>query len=183
MVKTAIVHGDGDLTLARLCEIIAKTTEAIATIEPFQLPRLGATGAWESAHGDVVSAVRVASDPPICFRLPEAGEFHKFREACRSLERYSPDEWATLVAARGCVFVESGRHASVHSRSADMTVSSIPVLQLTKPQVKQTIWHVAEALDALVLGEEGQLIWRPGECNWSEPSLQGGRQPIATRDD
>ena len=183
MVKTAIVHQQGDVTLEELREIVARTTMSATTMAPFQLPQWDGSDARDLPQGDVVSAVHVATDPPICFRLPEPGEIRAFREACQSLQRYSPKEWATLVESSGCVFVESGRATSVHSRSQDMTVYSIPLLQLTKPAVRQAIWRVAEALDALVLGEDGQLIWRPGESGWSEPSLHGGRKLIPTQGD
>ena len=85
------------------------------------------------------------------------------------------------MTASGCVFVETSREVTVHSRRQDMTVDSIPMLQPTKRAVQETIWRVAEMLDGLVLGENGQLIWRPGEPEWSEPALRDGRQPIAIK--
>jgi len=118
---------------------------------------------------------------PICFRLPEKGEVGEFHESCQSLETYSPPERTTLVRASGCVFVETSREVTVHSRRPDMTVYSIPILQPTNRAVQETIWRVAEVFDALVLGEDGRLIWRPGEPEWSEPALRGGRQPIAIK--
>jgi hypothetical protein len=181
MVRTAIVHNRHDLTLEWLRDLIAKTTTAETKILPFQVPKLDSGQAWQSPHGDVVSAVHVATDNPVCFRLPQKGEVDRFRESCQSLQKYCPDVWATLVASSDCVFVENGHDVRIHSRSKDMTVYSIPVLQVTKKEIQETIWRVGDALDALVLAEEGQLIWRSGESGWSEPSLKGGRIPIARK--
>jgi hypothetical protein len=180
VIRTGIVHGRGDLSVETLRETIAGTISAEVIIAPFQLADRGKSREWRSPQGAVVNAVHVATDDPVCFRLAEKGELAEFRESCRFLEKCAPDEWATLVRSNGCVFVESGRDVRVHSRRTEMTVYTIPVLQLTKPEVEQTIWRVADALRALVLGEEGQLIWRPGEPGWSEPSLHGGRKPIGS---
>jgi hypothetical protein len=76
------------------------------------------------------------------------------------------------------VFVDNANKVSVHSSEPQRTVYSIPVLPVTRPAVQQAIWRVAAELDALVLGENGQLIWMPGEQEWSEPALRGGRAQI-----
>jgi hypothetical protein len=178
MLRTAIVHNHDDLTLEALRETVAKATALETRIAPFQLRALGGD---LSDEAPVVTAVHVMSANPICFRLPEKGEVGQFRESCQSLEKYSPPEWTTLAKASGCVFVETSREVTVHSRRPDMTVYSVPVLQPTNRVVQDTIWRVAEMLDALVLGENGQLIWRPGEPEWSEVALKGGRKPIAIK--
>ena len=178
MLRTAIVHNHDDLTLETLGGIVAKATALETRIAPFQMRALGGV---LSDDAPFVNAVHVMSSNPICFRLPEKGEVAQFRESCQSLEKYSPPEWASLMKASGCVFVETSREVTVHSRRPEMTVYSVPVLQPTNLEVQEPIWRVAEMLGALVLGENGQLIWRPGEPEWSEAALKGGRKPITIK--
>jgi hypothetical protein len=180
MLRTAIVHNHDDLTLETLSGIVARATALETRIAPFQMRVLGGV---LSDDAPFVSAVHVMSSNPICFRLPEKGEVAQFRESCQSLEKYSPPEWATLVEASSCLFVETSREVTVQSRRPEMTVYAVPVLQPTNLVVQDAIWRVAQTLDALVLGENGQLIWRPGEPEWSEIALKGGRKPIAIKRD